>query len=173
MKKIVSLFFVFFLMFGTPSAVHAEENQQFAIQPKFDAVSVDYNEGLAFVYVHGKWGFIANPLNVSDEIKYPLEGYKDKGTRTNIAADKTWKIEFNDQLLDETVNSQAIRVLDQNGEVVKVEFDITDDGKSVLVSPSDTLYETGKTYYLLVGNSIRSEEGKELKEAVSIKFTIQ
>lgn len=149
-----------------------DKSGNYIITPQFDDAWY-VSDGPLSVKVDGKWGVIANPLQTSGETSYPYDNYKDMGTHADIEADKTWTINFSQSVQKETVTNKSVRVLNQSGEEVEVEITVLNDGKSVQVSPPKFLYESNQTYYILIDNSIKSESGKELKEAVSLKFTIQ
>lgn len=108
--------------------------------------------------------------STSKEMVYPISGYKSFGEKRNVDSQKDWTVKFSVDL-DRNLTNQNVYVLDRFG---KKEINVITqmDNRTIKVEPPTGGYKLGETYYLVIENSIRSTNGKNLKEAVTYKFTI-
>jgi len=89
--------------------------------------------------------------------------------KQNISKDKVWNIEFSRDIEKNTVNSKNVRVVDENGNSVKI--DLSSSENIIFVKPSIT-YNPGKTYTIFVDN-IKALNGAALKNPGTMKFTTE
>ncbi|KZL90620.1 transglutaminase domain-containing protein [Clostridium magnum] len=87
--------------------------------------------------------------------------------KQNISTDKVWNIKFSKDIDKNTVNSENIRVVDENGDSLKL--DLSSSGNNISIKPSST-YDPGKTYTIYVDN-IKALNGSALKKPRTMKFT--
>ena len=99
-----------------------------------------------------------------------INKYKDIEQPTN----KTWKIKFNKEINDSTIDSKSISVYDSNDNLVsdiKVSLDIT--GNEVVISAPYDGYKSGQSYYILISKDIKSSSGSGFEKAIKIPFKIK
>jgi Transglutaminase-like enzymes, putative cysteine proteases len=87
--------------------------------------------------------------------------------KQNISPDKVWNIKFSKDIDKNTVTSENIRVVDENGNSLKL--DLSSSGNIISVKPLST-YNPGKTYTIYVDN-IKALNGVALKNPGTMKFT--
>lgn len=123
------------------------------------------------VSFHGKeTSFDIKVEEESEELAYPIEGYKPFGEKVDVESDKIWTVKFNLDI-DSNISNSNVYVLNKFGdkEINLIEIE---DSKTLQVHPPTGGYTVGKTYYLVIENSLRSAKGSNLREAVTYKFTI-
>ena len=84
---------------------------------------------------------------------------------------KTWIIYFNSQIDPLSVNRNTIYVLDTTQQKMPIEVTISENKKSINVTPS-FYYTLGKSYKLYITSDVRSLEKKTLFNPVIMPFTI-
>gem|GEM_PF-253353 len=97
--------------------------------------------------------------------------YKDLPKKVGIASDRVWNIKFNEDINKDTVNSSSIAVLDSNNKEIPVKVSYI-DSKTVAIAPI-TKYEEGKTYSLVVKDTIKGKSGGKIKAPARMEFTIE
>lgn len=100
------------------------------------------------------------------------DSYMDKGIKLDVQSRKTWKINFNAVLNATTINNNNVFVKDQYDKTIATTVSLSNDKKSILVSPKDE-YKSGETYTLFITNSVLSVNGKKLIKSAKMKFKIK
>lgn len=90
-------------------------------------------------------------------------------SQQNISADKTWNIKFSDNIDKNSVTSENVRIIDENGTPIKLSLSCNQN--IISVKPLNN-YISGKTYNIYVDN-IKGLDGSGLKNPGTMKFTIQ
>ena len=89
----------------------------------------------------------------------------------DIEIDKSWKIKFNMQLDESTVNDSNIVVADIDGNSVPISVQLSSNGSDLVVTPK-TQYSYGKTYNLIVKSGLKSISGKSYGES-KMQFNVK
>lgn len=89
----------------------------------------------------------------------------------DVEIDKSWKIKFNMQLDESTVNDSNIVVVDSDGNSVPISVQLQDNGSDLVVAPK-TQYIYDKTYNLIVKSGLKSISGKSYGES-KMQFSIK
>lgn len=106
----------------------------------------------------------------SAEVTY----YQSWPEKTNVDPHHNWTIKLNQQLDETTVNNENVYVFqDQSPNVEGVEVTINEDQASIIVKAPEQGYKAGEEYALCIEKSIKSADGKELKQPIMMKFTIK
>jgi|GEM_PF-867790 len=90
-----------------------------------------------------------------------------------VNSEKSWTIHFNQEVLFDDLSKQNIEVTDKNGTKVNSTLQLGDDGKSIIVVPPDKGYDVGKSYKLNIGNKVHSKNNKDLKQKITMNFSIK
>jgi len=90
-----------------------------------------------------------------------------------VDSGKKWTIHFNQEVLFDDLSKQNIVVTDNNGTKVNSTLQLGDDGKSIVVVPPDKGYDEGKSYKLNIGNKVHSKNNKDLKQQITMNFSIK
>jgi len=90
-----------------------------------------------------------------------------------VDSGKKWTIHFNQEVLFDDLSKQNIVVTDSNGTKVNSTLQLGDDGKSIIVAPPDKGYDEGKSYKLSIGNKVHSKNNKDLKQQITMNFSIK
>ncbi|WP_333859624.1 N-acetylmuramoyl-L-alanine amidase [Clostridium sp.] len=89
----------------------------------------------------------------------------------DIEIDKSWKIKFNMQLDESTVNDSNIVVADIDGNSVPISVQLSSNGSDLVGTPK-TQYSYGKTYNLIVKSGLKSISGKSYGES-KMQFNVK
>ncbi|MEJ9411417.1 leucine-rich repeat domain-containing protein, partial [Schinkia azotoformans] len=98
---------------------------------------------------------------------------KEWGEKIEALADKEWIIRVNHEIDPLTLTKKNIYVINENGLHEKVELKLGDDNRSIHVVPPAGGYKRGKTYELYITKQVKSVSGKDLKEPIKMKFSIE
>lgn len=90
-----------------------------------------------------------------------------------VESNKTWTIAFNQQVVLDNLTKSAIYVSDDSGNSVKITYSLSENEKSIFVGPPIGGYTPNKIYNLNIGTGVRSKDGKNLKDALIINFTVK
>ncbi|MCY6960310.1 SH3 domain-containing protein [Clostridium brassicae] len=122
--------------------------------------------GSSYGYVYKKYVKIdTSSQEKSEEIKKIYDRI--------VEPDKTWKINFNHKInLDETVKKE-IKIKNSKGVDLPLKLELSQDFKSILISPPEDGYELGDSYTLTLGTGIKSASGLKLKEGKKLNFGIK
>lgn len=119
--------------------------------------------GIAFILQYGIYG--TKPTVVSGWME-------DKGKQV-VLPNHVWEIEFSNEMETSTLSNQHVFIKDQNGEVIPTTITVRDDQKAVVIYPPKDGYEVAAGQYTLyVSEDILSNEGKALRSAKSIQFSV-
>jgi carboxyl-terminal processing protease len=90
--------------------------------------------------------------------------------KKDINADKHFKINFNGTIDYNTITTQGIELISEaTGKRISTKLDINKN--TVIVTPTQQM-EKGKTYYLVINDSIKDINGKSIKEGVVTKYIV-
>lgn len=103
-------------------------------------------------------------------VSYADENAEYLPAKVGVDINKPWSIRFSNELMQSTVNTQNVIVLDGNNSQVAVNVALQGDGKTVVVSPKDK-YSYGKTYTLSITQNVKSKNNDNLNKAVKMTFT--
>lgn len=95
-------------------------------------------------------------------------------TRTGIAPDKEWYVNFTNNVDYNYVNSNYIYAKDSFGNAVALDSVINPTNpKQVIVKPKDGKYVLGKTYVLTISKDFSDEKGHKIGKDYEMQFTIK
>ena len=104
------------------------------------------------------------PVPEPTEVEY-IE-WKEK---VNVPSNKEWKIRFNYPIDGSVLDSRNIYIKDSKGNIIRNVILYFDNETTIVIRPYRN-YDSG-VYYLYIEN-IKSTTGKELKQGVKMKFTV-
>jgi N-acetylmuramoyl-L-alanine amidase len=87
----------------------------------------------------------------------------------NVEISKVWKITFNKELDESSVDSSTIVVKDSSGNVVQTNLTVEDNGCIVDIVPVGN-YQYGQAYDVTIKSGIKTMAGDVLKKDVNVKF---
>ncbi|WP_153730423.1 DUF4430 domain-containing protein [Sporosarcina obsidiansis] len=90
---------------------------------------------------------------------------------SGIKTTKEWAITFSAPVLNESENLEKVVVRNAVGEVVDVNIQFGEDGKSLTIKPTGT-YEKGELYYITIAE-MKSASGIVLKEPIRKIFIVE
>ncbi|MFL0195601.1 N-acetylmuramoyl-L-alanine amidase [Clostridium sp. WILCCON 0269] len=90
----------------------------------------------------------------------------------DIEINKSWKIKFNMELDESTVNDSNIVVMDSDGNAVPISLQLEDNGTVVEVTPK-AQYTYGKTYNLIVKSGLKSISDKNIYSESKMQFNVK
>lgn len=101
-------------------------------------------------------------------------GLNDQGGQSIVMANKTWMLSFSDDLNEETINDETVYVTNDKGEKIDVLVELSDDKKSLLISPPENGYDLSTGFYKLhLDKKIRSVFGRSLSTGNEIEFVVK
>jgi len=95
--------------------------------------------------------------------------YTNVDSKENVVLSKPWTVSFNKSLSATTVNTTNIKVVGEDNNDVDIKVSLANDNKNVIVQ-SIKNYEADKTYTLIVGENVKSSDGKFLPSEVRMDF---
>lgn len=140
-------------------------------------ISVQYVLGTPQKY-NEKSAFPLSKINLPVDINCLKDkNWQDLKSYSNVLANKQWKICFNQQLKEESVNDSNVYVTDSNGNIIPTVVSLLEDKKSISITPNKP-YELGQNYYIFITNKISgtdnsSFKGFRMKFQVMDSFTIK
>lgn len=91
-----------------------------------------------------------------------------------VSSSKAWTINFNDEVVLDDITKNYITVKDGSGNIIPVKLTIDGiSGKSIKVNPPSNGYTPGGRYILSIGNYVHSSKGKNIKDAVTMHFSVK
>lgn len=97
-----------------------------------------------------------------------------ENSRNGILPDKEWKINFNNKVDYDYVNSNYIYVMDSSGNTVDIEVNVNPlNQKQVIVKPKLGKYNLGSTYTLVISKEFCDENGKKIGQDHKMQFAIK
>ena len=103
---------------------------------------------------------------------FSAEKYTFLPTKQNKDPNKTWTIKFNASLNKETITAENIWISDSNGNKIDTALNLTEDLKSVKISPLKKGYNSNENYLLNIENGVQALNGSKLSSAVAMPFII-
>jgi len=91
---------------------------------------------------------------------------------TNVEPDKAWDFSFSFPLNPETVNSTNITVKDSNDKPVQTTINLTNNNKTISISPPSGGYKKGETYSLHIENGISYSDGEPVSKPYDLTFEV-
>ncbi|WP_432662559.1 S41 family peptidase [Wukongibacter baidiensis] len=106
----------------------------------------------------------------SYRLLYPEYRVSDK--LSDVSASKEFTIRFSDEVDMDTVTEESIELIDiENSERVPLDFKAKGNGK-IRAIPDESL-ENGKSYWLIVHDSVRGENGSRLNQGVLCEVLVE
>lgn len=90
----------------------------------------------------------------------------------NVSVNKVWHITFNMELNKSTINSNNIKIVDENQKSVPISISFGGDKRSITVAPLNS-YIPGKTYSLIISKNVKAMSGKNLMSPKTMKFSTE
>ena len=103
---------------------------------------------------------------------FSAEKYAFLSSKQNKDPNKIWTIKFNTSLDKKTITNETIWVSDSKGNKLDTTLALTDDLKSVKISPPKNSYNLNENYFLNIENGVQALSGNKLSSAVAMPFTI-
>lgn len=99
-------------------------------------------------------------------------GWDDKENPAIVMPNKTWTLSFSEEIDDATVNDKSITVMNEDGEKIHAEVSVSDDLRSIVVSPPENGYPIS-AYILQISKEIKSQFGRSMSTAKEIPFLVK
>ncbi|NMM65731.1 protease complex subunit PrcB family protein [Clostridium sp. P21] len=90
-----------------------------------------------------------------DKSSFTDKNWKDLGYFKNSDKNMQWTLSYDNELMKENINNSNIYVVDSNGTIIPTQASLTDDKKSIRVTPLKP-YTAGETYYLFIATDVTS-----------------
>lgn len=90
----------------------------------------------------------------------------------NANPDKIWRVKFNQQLDNKTVNKENIYVRDPYCNNINVNVVLDKNNNDTIIVTPIINYRVQSEYYLYITQNVKSINGKDLKRPISMKFKI-
>lgn len=101
---------------------------------------------------------------------YAAKSYKELSSKNNVDLNKSWQIKFSFDVDGASAkNDHDIVILDEDNTYISVQRKLTNN-RTIELSPKYG-YEYGKTYTLVIRDSVKSTSGKNLSNEMRMKFT--
>ncbi|SHH88030.1 N-acetylmuramoyl-L-alanine amidase [Clostridium grantii] len=101
---------------------------------------------------------------------YAATSYTEMPAKSNVDINKKWNITFSFDIDPAVINNNSdILVLDQNNTYISIQRKLI-NSTTVEISPTYG-YESGKTYTLIVRNTVKSSTGINLSNEIRMNFT--
>lgn len=101
-------------------------------------------------------------------------GWNPKNGQSIVMVNKTWKLTFSDELDEKTIQDETVFVTNDKGEKIAVEINLSDDQKTLFISPPKEGYDlTARFYKLFLGKDIKSVLGRSLGSTKEIEFVVK
>ncbi|AKA67951.1 protease complex subunit PrcB family protein [Clostridium scatologenes] len=125
-------------------------------------VSVQYALGTPQKYDE-KSAFPLSKINLPVDINCLKDkNWQDLKSYSNVISNKQWKVYFNQQLKEESVNDSNVYVTDSNGNIIPTAVHLLEDKKSISITPYKP-YELGQNYYIFITNKVNGTDNSVLK----------
>ncbi len=90
-----------------------------------------------------------------------------------VDANKTWSIQFNDQVRLDDLTKQSIIVTDSKSNKIAVGLQLGQDNRTVIVTAPQGSYTVGENYILDIGTKIHSSKGRSLNNEYKVHFNVR
>ncbi|MSU00255.1 carboxypeptidase regulatory-like domain-containing protein [Tissierella pigra] len=109
--------------------------------------------------------------DVNIGLKSTMEEYIGMEQKQAPTEDHSWTIEFNKEVDSNSVNLNNVYIMDENGN--KLAFiNPRVDGNNIILDNKGT-FTKGKTYTIVIRNTVKSIDGKSLTQGINMKFTVK
>ncbi|MCT8975587.1 hypothetical protein N4T77_03135 [Clostridium sp. CX1] len=115
------------------------------------------------------FSLISISTHVKAAVNYKIWNTSDKEI---VEPTKVWNIKFTKGTTIQSSKKSIAVYKEENNEKVDLEFTSSDGGKIINISPSKP-YESGKSYTLVVEDSLEAEDGEKIKQPIKFSFKIQ
>jgi uncharacterized protein YbbC (DUF1343 family) len=109
---------------------------------------------------------------VSATTTFSTEQYTFLSAKQNRDPNKIWTINFNASLDKKTITNENIWISDSKGNKLDTTLALTEDLKSVKISPLKSGYNLNEKYFLNIENDVQALNGRKLPSAIAMPFTI-
>ncbi len=106
-----------------------------------------------------------------DKLDYNREGATIFEKKLNQAIDKSWTIRFNGKVQNGEYLKDSVHVVDENGFIQDITFEMGKDGKSIIITPPTKGYKSGQGYTIVV-KGVKDIKDNIIKTTVILDFTI-
>ncbi|WP_446898258.1 N-acetylmuramoyl-L-alanine amidase [Clostridium sp. LBM24168] len=100
---------------------------------------------------------------------YAASNYNGATIGNNVEINKVWKITFNKELDESSVNSSTIVVKDSGGNIVQTNLTVENNRCIVDIAPVGN-YQYGQAYDVTVKSGVKTATGNILEKDVNLKF---
>lgn len=101
-------------------------------------------------------------------------GLNEKDGHSIVMANKTWMLTFSDNLDEGTINKESVYVTNEQGEKVDVLVELSNDKKTLMISPPANGYALTSPYYKLhLDKKIKSTYGRTMGRGQEIQFVVK
>lgn len=90
-----------------------------------------------------------------------------------VMGNKVWKLTFTEAINSKTINEETVFVTDDKGEKVSTSISLSDDSKTLQISPPENGYHSENTYTLHLAKEIKSQYGRALSSKKEIEFVVK
>ncbi|WP_156324613.1 beta-propeller domain-containing protein [Bacillus sp. FJAT-27245] len=91
-----------------------------------------------------------------------------------VMANKVWSIQFTEKVAKESIHSDSIYVLDDQGKKIKTKLSLSDDQKTIYIDPPGDGYPHDAKFYTLNFNKgLESSAGRNLGGVKSWRFVVK
>jgi inhibitor of cysteine peptidase len=119
--------------------------------------------GVAFVFHFSIYG--TKPTVVG--------AWASESNRKEVLANKIWEIEFSKEMDEETITSDTVFVVDDQGNKIDLPITIREDKMAISIHPPENGYDTTSSFYTLqVKADIKSVGGRSLRSGKDITFSV-
>ncbi|MCU7667674.1 Ig-like domain-containing protein [Bacillus thuringiensis] len=89
---------------------------------------------------------------------------------SDIPTKHKWELNFPKELDSKTVSKSNVYVKDEDKNEVKVKSEVSQDGKTLLISPPENGYKEGTRYTIYVEKGLQYKDGKRDEQAAKMPF---
>ncbi|MEJ1517768.1 Ig-like domain-containing protein [Bacillus cereus] len=89
---------------------------------------------------------------------------------SDIPVKHTWELNFPKELDAKTVSKSNVYVRDEDKNQVKVKSEVSQDGKTLLISPPEGGYKEGTRYTIYIEKGLQYKDGKRDEQAAKMPF---
>lgn len=91
-----------------------------------------------------------------------------------VLPNKVWKLQFSDEIAEESLNDDWVYVTNDNGEKLDTKLEMGEDRKTIYINPPENGYDLkAKGYTVHFKKGIKSAVGRELKSAHTWQFVVK
>lgn len=98
--------------------------------------------------------------------------WKSLAEKSDVEEDKEWSIRFNKEVIESSLDSNSVYVLDSNGQKVDIAVSVSDDKQTVKIKPTGT-YMPGESYCLYISKNVILDTWGPLKIGYKMQFSVR